>query len=152
MFLILIVGLALFAFVLDPKSIQSFFSSSKVNSIGEINGENIDREEFARQVEVYRSQSRGRATQMQAVNAVWNSMLSDKIFESELEKAGIVVGEKDIWDAMIALPEIQNSPLFKNDINLFDQEKLKEYIANMKDEAEAGNTKAWSNWLATEKS
>lgn len=152
MFLILIVGLALFAFVLDPSSIQSFFSSSKVNSIGEINGENIDREEFARQVEVYRSQSRGRATQMQAVNAVWNSMLSDKIFESELEKAGIVVGEKDIWDAMIALPEIQNSPLFKNDINLFDQEKLKEYIANMKDEAEAGNTKAWSNWLATEKS
>jgi len=152
MFLILIVGLALFAFVLDPQSIQSFFSSSKINSIGEINGENIDREEFARQVEAYRSQSRGRATQMQAVNAVWNSMLSDKIFESELEKAGIVVGEKDIWDAMIALPEIQNSPLFKNDINLFDQEKLKEYIANMKDEAEAGNTKAWSNWLATEKS
>ncbi|VAW25574.1 Peptidyl-prolyl cis-trans isomerase, partial [hydrothermal vent metagenome] len=152
MFLILIVGLALFAFVLDPQSIQSFFSSSKINSIGEINGENIDREEFARQVEVYRTQNRGRATQMQAVNAVWNSMLSDKIFESELEKAGIVVGEKDIWDAMIALPEIQNSPLFKNDINLFDQEKLKEYIANMKDEAEAGNTKAWSNWLATEKS
>lgn len=152
MFLILIVGLALFAFVLDPKSIGNFFSSSKVNSIGQINGEDIDREEFARQVEVYRSQSGGRATQMQAVNAVWNSMVSEKVFQSQLEKAGIVIGEKDIWDAMVALPQIQNSPLFKNEINLFDEEKLKEYIANMKDDADAGNTQAWSNWLATERS
>ncbi|NLP58924.1 peptidylprolyl isomerase [Lutibacter sp. B1] len=151
MFLILIVGLALFAFVLDPSSIQQFFSSSKVNAVGEVNGEEIDREEFAREVENYRTQSGGRATQMQAVNAVWNSMISEKIFESQLEKAGIVVGEKDIWDAMVALPEIQNSPLFRNEANLFNEEKLKEYIANMKDDAEAGNSTAWLNWLETEK-
>ena len=152
MFLILIVGLALFAFVLDPSSIQNFFSASKVNSVGEVNGEEIDREEFARQVEAYRTQSGGRASQMQSVNAVWNTFVGEKIFETQLEEAGIVVGEKDIWDAMIALPEIQNSPIFKNEANLFDQEKLKEYIANLKDDAEAGNTQAWSNWLATEKS
>ena len=152
MFLILIVGLALFAFVLDPSSIQQFFSSSKVNSIGSVNGEDIDREEFARQVEAYRTQSGGRASQMQAVNAVWSGMVAENIFENQLEKAGIVIGEKDIWDAMVALPEIQNSPLFKNEANLFDEEKLKEYIANMKDEAESGNTQAWMNWLATEKS
>ncbi|MFK5959329.1 MAG: SurA N-terminal domain-containing protein [Lutibacter sp.] len=152
MFLILIVGLALFSFVLNPRSIQKFFNSSKSNSIGQVNGEDIGREEFAQQVETYKSKSGGRATQMQAVNAVWNSILGEKIFQSQLEKAGIVVGEKDIWEAMVALPEIQNSPLFKNEINLFDEEKLKEYIANMKDEADAGNTKAWTNWLATEKS
>ena len=151
MFLILIVGLALFAFVLDPSSIQQFFSSSKVNSVGEVNGEDIDREEFASQVEAYRTQSGGRATQMQAVNAVWTGMVSEKIFEDQLEKAGIVIGEKDIWDAMTSLQEIQSSPLFKNEANLFDEEKLKEYIANMKDEAESGNNQAWLNWLATEK-
>ncbi len=152
MFLILIVGLALFAFVLDPSSIQSFFSASKVNSVGEVNGEEIDREEFARQVEAYRSQSGGRASQMQSVNAVWNTFVGEKIFETQLEEAGIVVGEKDIWDAMVALPEIQNSPIFKNEANLFDEEKLKEYIANLKDEAESGNTQAWLNWLSTETS
>lgn len=152
MFLILIVGLALFAFVLDPSSIQQFFSASKVNSIGEVNGEEIDREEFATQVEAYRAQSGGRATQMQAVNAVWNTFVGEKIFETQLEEAGIVVGEKDIWDAMVALPEIQNSPMFKNEANLFDEEKLKEYIANLKDDAASGNSEAWVNWLATEKS
>lgn len=151
MFLILIVGLALFAFVLDPSSIQSFFSSSKINLVGEVNGEEINREDFARQVEAYQSQGAGRTSNIQAVNAVWNSVVSEKIFETQLEMAGITVGEKDIWDAMVALPEIQNSPLFKNEINLFDEEKLKEYIANMKDEAEAGNTEAWLNWLSTER-
>ncbi|MFD1293474.1 peptidylprolyl isomerase [Lutibacter holmesii] len=152
MFLILIVGLALFAFVLDPSSIQNFFSASKVNSIGEVNGHEIDREEFARQVESYRAQSGGRATQIQAVNAVWDTFVGEKIFETQLNEAGIVVGEKDIWDAMVALPEIQSSPLFKNQANLFDEEKLKEYIANLKDEADSGNTEAWYNWLNTEKS
>ncbi len=151
MFLILIVGLALFAFVLDPSSIQNFFSSSKINAIGEVNGEEIDREAFAQQVEAYRTQSGGRATQMQAVNAVWDAMVSEKMFASQLEKAGIVVGEKDIWDAMLSLPEIQNSPLFKNEANLFDEEKLKEYIANLKDESSAGNNEAWLNWIETEK-
>ena len=151
MFLILIVGLALFAFVIDPSSIQQFFSSSKINAIGQVNGEDIDREEFAQEVEAYRSQSGGRVTQMQAVNAIWNSMVSEKIFKTQLEKAGIVVGEKDIWDAMVALPEIQNSPLFKNEAGLFDEEKLKEYIANLKDDAQGGNSAAWLNWLETEK-
>ena len=150
-YLILIVGMALFAFVLDPSSIESFFSANKVNAVGTINGEDIDRETFAAQVESYRTQSGNKASQMQAVNAVWNSMLAEEIFKTQLENAGIVVGEKDIWDAMIALPEVQNSPLFRNEANLFNEEKLKEYIANMKDEADAGNTQAWLGWLATEK-
>ena len=124
MFLILIVGLALFAFVLDPSSIQQFFSSTKTNSIGEVNGENIDREEFAKLVENYKSQSGGQVSQMQAVNAVWNNLVGEKIFQSQLEQAGIVVGEKDIWDAMVSLPEIQNSPLFKNEAGLFNEADL----------------------------
>lgn len=151
LFLILIIGLALFAFVIDPQSIQSFFSTSKINAIGEVNGEEIDRESFMRDVEAYRSQSGGNVSQMQAVNAIWNDMVSEKVFQSQLSQAGIVVGEKDIWDAMVALPEIQQSSLFKNEANLFDEEKLKEYVAGLKDDAEAGNTEAWLNWVATEK-
>jgi peptidylprolyl isomerase/peptidyl-prolyl cis-trans isomerase D len=50
------------------------------------------------------------------------------------------------------LPSIQNSPIFKNEANLFDEEKLKEYIANMQDDAQSGDNTAWMNWLATEQS
>jgi peptidylprolyl isomerase/peptidyl-prolyl cis-trans isomerase D len=151
MFLILIVGLALFAFVLNPSSIQRFFNASKTNEIGEVNGEVIGREDFAKQVENYRSRYGSRVSQMQAVNAVWNSLVSEKIFKTQLEEAGIVVGEKDIWDAMVAMPEIQNSPLFKNEAGLFSEDKLKEYVATLEDDAKAGNTQGWTNWLKTEK-
>lgn len=151
-FLILIVGLALLAFVLDPSTISSFFDSSKVNAIGQINGEDIDRQEFAQRVEAYRSQSGGVISQMQAVNAVWDAVVSEKVFQKQLAEAGIVVGEKDIWDAIVDMPEIQQSPLFKNEVNLFDENKLKEYIANLKDEAEAGNPQGWLAWQQTEKS
>lgn len=151
-FLILIVGLALLAFVLDPSTISSFFDSSKVNAIGQINGEDIDRQEFAQRVEAYRSQSGGVISQMQAVNAVWDAVVSEKVFQKQLAEAGIVVGEKDIWDAIVNMPEIQQSPLFKNEVNLFDENKLKEYIANLKDEAEAGNPQGWLAWQQTEKS
>lgn len=148
MFLILIVGLALFAFVLDPTSVQNFFDSNKVHAIGEVNGEEISREEFAAQVEAYRSQAGSRVTQMQAVNTIWNGMVSEKIFDAQIEAAGIVVGEEDIWNATISVPEIQNSPLFRNEANLFDEERVKEYIANLRDEG----GQAWTNWLATENS
>jgi peptidylprolyl isomerase/peptidyl-prolyl cis-trans isomerase D len=148
MYLILIVGMALFAFVFDPSTLMN--SKGNPDVIGEINGEEINRQEFALQVENYKSQGGPSMSQMRAVNDVWNAMVSEKIFNDQLEKAGIVIGEKDIWDAMIQLPEIQNSPLFQNEAKLFDEERLKEYIANIRDEADAGNDQAWSNWLLSE--
>lgn len=151
MFLILIVGLALFAFVLNPSSIQRFFSASKSNVVGEINGESIGREDFAKKVENYRSRYGNSVSQMQAVNAVWNTEVSENIYKNQLDKAGVVVGEKDIWDAMIAMPQIQNSPLFKNKAGLFDEDKLKEYVATLEDDAKAGNSQGWVNWLTSEK-
>ncbi len=148
MYLILIVGMALFAFVFDPSTLMG--SKKDPDVIGEINGEEISRQEFALQVEAYKTQNGARMSQMQAVNDVWNAMVSEQIFNTQLDKAGIVIGEKDIWDAMIQLPQIQSSPLFQNEAKLFDEERLKEYIANMKDEADAGNSQAWSNWLLSE--
>ena len=103
MFLIVIIGLALFAFVASPKDILDFFNSSKVDSVGEINGETISRREFSAQVEAYKSNVGQKVTETQAVNAVWNSVLSEKIFNTQLEEAGIVVGEKDIYDAIIEI-------------------------------------------------
>jgi peptidylprolyl isomerase/peptidyl-prolyl cis-trans isomerase D len=129
MYLILIVGMALFAFVFDPSTLMS--SKGDPDVIGEINGEEISRQEFALQVENYKTQGGANMSQMQAVNDVWNALVSEQVFNDQLEKAGIVIGEKDIWDAMIELPEIQNSPLFQNEAKLFDEERLKEYIVRL---------------------
>lgn len=151
-FLIVIIGLALFAFVASPTDIMNFFDSSKVNAIGEVNGEDISREEFAIQVEAYKANYGGNVSQTQAMNAVWENMVSEQIFKTQLEAAGIVIGEQDVWQAIISLPAIQDSPIFKNEAGLFVEDKVKEYILNLKESAEEGDNAAWLEWLKTEKS
>ena len=153
LFLILIIAMALFAFVLSGLFDGNLFNKN-VSNIGEVNGEPITREEFGQQVEFYRNRSNGRATNSQNVNNAWNELIRQKIYQTQLEKSGIVVGEKDVWDAMVAQISAQNSPQFMNEVGMFDQEKLKEYIATLKDnseEDEAGAA-AWISWLNYEKS
>ncbi|MCF6296851.1 MAG: peptidylprolyl isomerase [Flavobacteriaceae bacterium] len=152
LFLIIIIALALFSFVLSGLFDGNLFD--KVPSeIGEVNGESIGREEFAQQVEFYRSSSNGRGTNNQNVNNAWNSLIREKVYETQLKKSGIVVGEKDIWDALVNQIKTQGSPQFLNEIGLFDEEKLKEYIATIQESAgenEQGKA-AWLNWLNYEK-
>ena len=152
LFLILIIAMALFAFVLSGLFDSSMFNKN-VSNIGEVNGEPITREEFGQEVELFRSRSGGRSTNSQNVNNAWNSLVREKIYQAQLEKSGIVVGEKDVWDAMVNQIAAQNSPQFMNEAGLFSEEKLKEYIATLKDnseESEAGAA-AWINWLNYEK-
>ena len=153
LFLILIIAMALFAFVLSGLFDGNMFNKN-VTNIGEVNGEPISREEFGQEVELYRSRTGGRATNSQNVNNAWNSLVREKIYQTQLEKSGIVVGEKDVWDAIVAQISAQNNPQFMNEVGLFDEEKLKEYIATLKDnseEDEAGAA-AWISWVNYENS
>jgi len=153
LFLIIIIALALFSFVLSGLFDGNLFNKTATN-IGEVNGEPISREEFAQQVEFYRTRSNGRSTNSQNVNNAWNSLVREKIYQTQLEKSGIVVGEKDVWDALVGQISMQNNPQFMNEIGLFDEEKLKEYIANLKDGAEENEQGAatWMSWINYEKS
>lgn len=153
LFLIIIIALALFSFVLSGLFDGNLFNKN-TSEIGEVNGETIGREEFAQQVEFYRNRANGRGTNAQHVNNAWNSMVSEKIYETQLEKSGVVVGEKDVWDALVAQISQQNSPQFLNEIGTFDPEKLKEYIATLKDNAEESEQgrAAWVGWINYEKS
>ena len=153
LFLILIIAMALFAFVLSGLFDASMFNKN-VNYVGEVNGEPITREEFGQEVELFRSRTGGRSTNSQNVNNAWNSLVREKIYQTQLEKSGIVVGEKDVWDAIVSQIAAQNNPQFMNEAGLFSEEKLKEYIATLKDnseEDEAGAA-AWISWLNYENS
>ena len=151
LFLIIIIALALFSFVLSGIFDGNLFSKN-LSEIGEVNGEPINREEFAQQVDFYRSNSNGRTTNTQNVNNAWNTVVREKIYESQLKKSGIVVGEIDIWNTMVEQIKLQNSPQFNNEAGLFDEEKLKEYIAEMQENSQDGQGKvAWLGWLNYEK-
>ncbi|MEL4457013.1 peptidylprolyl isomerase [Lutimonas vermicola] len=153
LFLIIIIALALFSFVLSGLFDGNLFNKTASN-IGEVNGEPITREEFAQQVELLRTRSNGRSSNMQNINNAWNNLVREKIYQTQLEESGVVVGEKDVWDAMVSQISSQNSPQFANEVGLFDPEKLKEYIATLKDNAEEDEqgAAAWLGWINYEKS
>ncbi len=155
-FLILIIGMALFAFVVG----DAFNSggSERPDVIGEVNGETISSNEFSQQVEIFKANanSSGRkVTDSQATDAVWNSLVSDQVYKEQLDKAGIVVGENDVWQQIIGMQYFQTNPSFQNEAGLFDEEKVKEFIANMQEDAVGAadgseEKNVWLNWLSTE--
>jgi peptidylprolyl isomerase/peptidyl-prolyl cis-trans isomerase D len=152
LFLIIVIALALFSFVIGDVFTRGGYGGNK-NSVGEINGENISREEFAQLVEQQRARTGNRGSQMQSVNTAWNNLIREKVYKTQLEKSGIIVGEKDVWDEIVKQTFVQNNPQFKNEIGLFDEEKFKEYIATLQDAAtedEQGKA-AWLGWLNYEK-
>lgn len=147
MFLILVIGLALFAFVLDPSTISDFFNASKVNEVGEVNGETISRQEFAEALDAYKAQTGNRVSEMQAAKTVWNNLIRQKIYQTQLEEAGITVGDEDIMTALYDSPALQNDPRFQTS-GLFDKNKLKEFLATIKD-ANGAEWKAWQNYMVS---
>jgi len=152
LFLIIVIALALFSFVIGDVFTKGSFGGPK-NSIGEINGDNISREDFAQMVEQQKTQSGNRGNQMQYVNAAWENLVREKIYKLQLEKSGIAVGEKDVWDEILKQPFVQNSPQFKNEVGLFDEEKFKEYVATLKDakDDDEQSRQAWLSWLEYER-
>lgn len=141
MFLILVIGLALFAFVLDPTTLSDFFNSNKINEVGEVNGEAISRQEFAEALDNYKAQTGNRLSEMQAAKAVWNNLVRQKIYATQLEEAGITVGEEDLLNALYNTEFIKNDPRFQT-TGIFDKEKFKEFLATIKVE----NGAEWNNW------
>ena len=152
--LILIIGMALFAFVIGD-AINKNGGDTRQDIVGEINGEEISRDEFSQVLEVYKTRANNKVSDMQTLNAVWDGFVRERVFKEQLDLAGIVVGENDIWESLISNPNLQSDPTFQNEIGLFDEEKVKEYIANMREDAieaaPGSNEKViWDNWLSYE--
>lgn len=148
--LIVFVGVAMFMFVTNLDDVKGFFNSKKQNSVGSVDGEHITREEFTEKVKSFTA-ANGGTNDSQASRQVWENIIGEKIFDKQLKKAGIVIGEKEIWKAIISDPQLQSNPQFQNEAGLFDEESVKTFIAEMKeDDSEEGKLK-WNRWLESEK-
>lgn len=150
-FLIVAIGLAMFSFVVSPKDIYDFFSNKNVDAIGKVNGEDISYKEYARRVELYKSNSRSNYGGLSIENMVWNQMVREKIYEIKLEEAGVVIGEEEIWQAIIKDQRILSSPQFKNEQGVFLEESLKDYIAALQSDDSAEGKARLQGWLSFEK-
>ncbi len=127
--LILVIALALFAFILSGLLDGSAnFSGKSQDVIATINGKDIDRLNFVQKVTNVQ-QSRGMST-TQAVNAIWDQELATAVMDTEFDKLGLTV-ERDQMRSLLE-QNLGSFEEFKNEAGLFDENKLNEYIANLK--------------------
>lgn len=146
-FLIIIIALALFSFILADVIRNGGFSSDKSQStIATINGEDIERESFMRQVEEVQRTLGPNGTTAQAMNRVWETELRSALLSEQFEKLGLTAEKEQINNALRI--NLSTNPTFLNDAGQFDDGKLQEYIASIK----SSNPAAYQQWLDYEKS
>ncbi|MDO1501530.1 SurA N-terminal domain-containing protein [Winogradskyella maritima] len=132
MVLILVIAMALFAFVIgDLFRNSDALTGSSVDTIATVNGEDINREEFMFKVENLQRRMGPNSTSVQTMNNVYNQELRRIILQTEYDKLGLSV-EKDQMRELL-----QNSfgsyPEFQNQDSIFDVNRMNAFIANLKE-------------------
>ena len=142
--LILVIALALFAFILSSlfENKDALFSKSQ-SIVATINGKDITREDFLQKVEAAQRQAGPNATSTQVMNRVWDEEVRKAIMETQYDKLGITVEKDQMRDLLKTA--LATSPEFLNEAGLFDENKLNEYIANLKETSPAG-FESWVNY------
>ena len=129
-FLILIIALALFSFIIGD-IFQNLGSSDKTQTvIATVNGEDIKRDAFMNKVENIQRQSGGSVSNTQAMNRVWDQEVRNKVMQTQYDALGISI-ERDYMRQLLK-QNLGTFEEFKNEAGLFDEDKLNEFIANLK--------------------
>lgn len=143
--LILIIGLALFAFVISDV-INKGGSGSIDSVVGTINGEEISRETFSREVEATSKRFGPGASTLQVTNSVWENQVRSKILGQEFEKLGLNIESDQIIEVIKSNPANTQDPRFVDENGLFDENKFIAAITELKN----SSPQAYQNWLLQE--
>ncbi|MEM6718561.1 MAG: peptidylprolyl isomerase [Bacteroidota bacterium] len=151
--LILIIGLALFAFVISDVFNTNGGGEKRPTEIGSINGESIPYDGFQNQVEYMKNVYGGRQTTIQIVNSIWDQSLNDMLITQQLDELGITIEKDELWDALIQTPNITNNERFQDESGTFVEAKLKEYVDNLEATKNLSQQSMaeYQNWLQTER-
>ena len=143
-FLILIIGLALFAFIISGVFGNGAGETGPSDPIGIVNDEEIKIENFRFLVDQTERQY-GYST-IQAVNAVWNQYVQSTLFEAELNTLGIDAGKEQIEQVVSSTESIITDARFINEAGFFDFGLFADFILQMRDQ----NPQGYEQWKSQE--
>ena len=143
-FLILVIGLALFAFVISGAFGNGSGDAGPNEPIGIINGEEIPLENFRLLVD--QTERTYGYTTLQAVDVVWNQYLRNELFQTEFDILGIDAGKDQIEQVVSSTESIITDSRFINEAGFFDFGLFADFIAQMRDT----NPQAYETWKRQE--
>ncbi len=147
--LILIIGLALFAFV-----ISGIFSSGDLgsggqkvgSSVAEVNGDEISIDAFRQRVENMTRRMGPNTSTMQVVNQVWDQEVRNSILGEQFENLGVNIEQDQIMNYIKTNPAYAQNPQFTNESGIFDEFKFKQFIADLS----VNSPEQYNLWLQDE--
>ena len=137
--LVIIIGIALFAFIAGDAA-KVFQPSQNARNVGVISGKKIDAQEFQKMVEEYTQVvgfMRGGASLTEEENAqikdeVWNTLVTNILIGSEAEKLGLTVTAAELQSVINAgsHPLLTNTPFVSQTTGKFDSDVLMKFLAD----------------------
>ncbi len=145
--LILIIGMALFAFVISGIFTSDGFSGGKVgSSVGEINGQEISIDVFRKKIERASRNSGPNASSMQLVNSIWNQIERSTLLDQQIASLGIDIEQDQIIEVIKNSPGLAQNPQFVDENGVFDERKFRDFILELKLNAPS----QYEDWLQDE--
>ncbi|MEZ4779701.1 MAG: peptidylprolyl isomerase [Flavobacteriaceae bacterium] len=134
-FLILIIALALFAFILSDIINKGGGNGNSQNIVATVNGKELSREYFMGKVDAYQRSLGPNANTSQAMNTVWDRELRTLLFNQQAEALGLGVSE-DQLNETLAL-SLSNNPTFQDENGIYSEARVVEYVASIQNNAVA---------------
>ncbi len=146
--LILIIGMALFAFVIsDVLTRGGGLGGGNIGStVGEINGEDIGIDAFRQQMEAAQGTFGASATSTQMVNRVWDQTVRNTLLDQEFERLGIDIQQDQIMNLIRTNPTFTQNPNFQDADGNFDEDAFLNTISDLRLNSPA----QYAQWLQTE--
>lgn len=145
-FLILIIALALFAFILSDVLTSGGSGPKGQTNIATVNGTDIPRQTFMEEVDATQRNMGPNGNASQAMNVVWDKELRRVIMDEQIDNAGLSVEKAQLDNALKSA--LANNPTFLNESGQVDDGKVQEYIASI----QASSPEMYKQWLTFEES
>ncbi len=129
--LILVIALALFAFVIQGVIDNPNAFSNSQGVVATVNGTDIDVTDFQKKVKNYQDGVGGNISSTQAKNAIYNQEVRKIILDAEYEALGLSVEKDEMRDLL--KNSFQSNPEFQDENGNFDVNRLNAFISNLKD-------------------
>ncbi len=144
-FLIIVIGMALFAFVISGV-FDGNTSSAPTDPIAVVNEEEVELTFFRQMVE--QAERSYNFSTMQAVNSVWDEMIRLTVFKQEFDLLGIDAGKEQIEMILSKDERIVQDQRFQNESGFFDFGIFTDFVNSLRVE----NPQAYQNWRSQEES
>ncbi|WDF47725.1 SurA N-terminal domain-containing protein [Chryseobacterium sp. KACC 21268] len=142
-----VIALGLFAFLFNADTFDKLFSKNP-NVFGQVNGEDITRDEYNDQLFIMQQQAQQQGQPTKGLEEqAWQILVQSKLIKQQFEKTGLTLSDETFWS------QIQYDPIFAQNQQYFDDKgnfKVQQLKTDI-EKSQAAQPEAYSFWLKNKK-